>query len=203
MRKELDNSYLAEVNENGKFLGKSKLNVHGGNNNTVSNVLSTIDGGVTLGWNDKSLISATGVGSGSGPLVKDRIVPAGSIVVKTGDFRGKCTFASFRYRLEDYYIVMWLEGISSEVYIQDIVGVLTNDVDFGNKEEVQNVSVAICADLNIEAFISAIGKMEFSTPASSKGEVLERIKSMYKGSHYHINHGMEDTWLSAVNLNIK
>ena len=37
MRKELGNSYLAEVSENGKFLGKNKVEAHGGNNNTVSN----------------------------------------------------------------------------------------------------------------------------------------------------------------------
>lgn len=201
MRKELDNSYLAEVSENGKFLGKNKLNVHGGNNNTVSNVLSTIDGGVTLGWNDKSLISATGVGSGSGPLVKDRIVPAGSIVVK-GGFTG-FTFASFNYRIEDYYIVMSLINSYGEVGIENIVGVLTRDVDFSNADSVENVSVATCADLHIGTFISSIDKLTFNTPSSSREEVLGAIERMYKGSNYHINPSMQGLWFSTLNLNIK
>lgn len=202
MRKELDNSYLAEVNKNGKFLGKNTLNVHGGNNNTVSNVLSTIDGGVTLGWNDKSLISVTGAGYESGPLVKDRIVPAGSIVVK-GGFTG-FTFASFQYYVEDYYIVIAPKGYDDTPIMPiNIVGVLATDVDFGNFNEVSNVAVVKCADVYVDKFVESINSLDFKTPQSSRDEILGSIKNLYKGSDYHVSLAGNGRWFDYLNLNIK
>lgn len=196
MRKELDNSYLAEVNESGKFLGKNTLNVHGGDNNTVSNVLSTIDGGVTLHWNENSILCT------SSALVEKRYAPAGSIVIRLDN--GEYTFVSFHYYVEDYYIVIRPKGYDNNPIMPiNIVGVLATDVDFGNSNEVSNVAVAKCADVYVDKFVESINSLDFKTPQSSRDEVLANIKNMYKGSDYHVSLAGNGRWFDYINLNIK
>lgn len=224
MRKELDNSYLAEVNENGKFLGKSTLNVHGGDNNTVSNVLSTIDGGVTLEWNPLSPLSLR-KGSYEGEPVyeavsTDRIVPAGCLVVRAHEYfeetdenKEWITFASFGYDLNDNQSASKCnilydskKGFSRHVAeAVQVLGILAKDVDFSGKNIVTNVAVATCADVYSKNLFNALNKKPYIVDKETHGFVMEDFELWYRQGMFNsfIRQGMYEKWFDNLNLNIK
>lgn len=226
MRKELDNSYLAEVSENGKFLGKSKLNVHGGNNNTVSNVLSTIDGGVTLEWNPLSPLSLRdGTNQQHGePIFKavstDRIAPAGCLVVRAQEYfeetdenKEWITFASFGYAVNDNQAASQCnilydskKGFSRHVAAAfQVLGILAKDVDFSGKNIVTNVAVATCADVYSKNLFNALNKEPYIVDKETHGFVMEDFELWYRIGTFNsfLKQKMYEKWFDNLNLNIK
>lgn len=155
MRKELDNNYFNGLAGGQKFLGKSKLNVHGGNNNTVSNVLSTIDGGVTLEWNYNGVMN-----DGTSSSTEQRLVPAGTPVITCFDIiknRNIYTFASVCVDKEtgEMLFAGYYDGDEYRTS-PNFVGILENDIDFKDSNSIFNVGVATTATVNAFAYVKNI-----------------------------------------------
>lgn len=226
MRKELDNSYLAEVNESGKFLGKNKVEVRCSDSNVVSNVLSTIDGGVTLEWNSLSPLSlADGTNQHYGePIFKavstDRIVPAGTLVVEAHEYfddseesKDWITFASFGYDLDDNQSMNKCnilydskKGFARHVAEPfKILGVLVNDVDFGSSNEVLNVAVAKCADVYPKILFNKLNKEPYIVDKESHDYIMEDFEIWYRIGSFNslARQGSYEKWFDNLNLNIK
>lgn len=180
MRKELDNSYLAEVNESGKFLGKNKLNVHGGGSNVVSNVTDTILGGVSITYNPNGLVS---IQDEEHNVKNDsRIVPAGTLVIINDDWahenKKSFTFGTFSVGMGG--LNGWLDknGDMMEVdNFESFVGFLVNDVDFTNTDIVNNVAIAQSCKINTKELSNLLFN---KLPINNEGGLLNDYKRNFE-----------------------